>query len=394
VTPQKSNPIWISAAETSADIHGSQLIQAIKEYAPDISLIGMGGPEMRQQQFKSLINSESISAMGFTEVLSLLPRIFRIFGFIKQYFRSFNPQAVVLIDAPDFHFHIAKKASKLNIPVFYYISPQIWAWRKRRIHFLKKYVDKLLCILPFEKEFFAAYGLDVEFVGHPLIQQINYPVLDTIKAQDNILGVMPGSRGKELSALLPSFAQAARIVSKIKPDMHWKIFQAPNIDVGQIQIQWPKELKTEIIPFNNRYIEMKTCQLLLTASGTASLESALLQVPAIVAYKLSKISYIIGRCFVDVPYISMPNLILQKKIYPEFIQDQVTGENLAKHILFWLNNENEIKNIGYKLKRTRSILGQNHASRTSARIILGELGHKINQLKEQRTNNYPGQKQF
>ncbi len=386
--------IWISAAETSADIHGSRLIQAIKEYAPDISLIGMGGPEMRRQQFKALIPSESVSAMGFTEILWLLPRIFRIFGSIGRYLRSYAPQAVVLIDAPDFHFHIAKMASKLKIPVFYYISPQVWAWRKGRVRFLKKYVDKLLCILPFEKEFFAGYGLDVDFVGHPLIQQIDYPLLDNIQPQKNILGIMPGSRGKEISALLPSFAQAARIVSDNKPDVHWKIFQAPNIDTSQIQALWPNNLSSEIIDFTSRYVEMKTCQLILTASGTASLESALLQIPALVAYKLSKISYIIGRLFVDVPYISMPNLILQKKVYPEFIQDQVSGENLAKQILFWLNNQTEMKEIRHELKRTRSRLGQKNASRTSARVILNELGHKVNYLKEQGTNIYPGQEQL
>lgn len=370
-------PIWISAAETSADLHGSQLIKALQSCAPEIPLIGMGGPEMRGQNFTALIDSESISAMGFTEVLSLLPRIFRISRAIGRYLRSYTPQAVVLIDAPDFHFHIAKKAAHLDIPVVYYISPQLWAWRQGRVKFLQKYVHKLLCILPFEKEFFASHGLDVEFVGHPLLEQIDEALLEVLPPVNNVIGIMPGSRSKELTALLPVFAQAAKVVAGTRPKLHWKIFQAPNITEKHIHSLWPHELSCEIVPFSYRYEVMKTCQLILTASGTASLECALLQIPALVAYKLSPISYTIARIFVDVPHISMPNLILQKGVYPEFIQDKATGENLADQILDWLQNNHKLQSIRNDLQHMRSLLGQSHASTSSAQVILQTLNHPI-----------------
>ncbi len=365
--------IWISAAELSADIHGAKLIESLSYLAPELKYVGMGGPEMRKSNFQAIINAEQLSVMGLTEVLALLPNVFRLYRKIKHNLQIYQPKCIILIDAPDFHFHLAKIAWKMNIPVYYYISPQVWAWRKKRIHFLSKYIKKILCIFPFEKEFFAKHGVDVEFVGHPLLQQIDFQLLDKVPPNKNMIGIMPGSRKREVSSLLPSFASAAEILLSRYPQLKFSLFQAFNINQELILKYWPSHLPYKIIQFSYRYTQIKNCQLIMTASGTASLECALLGVPAIVAYKVSWLSYFMARMIVDVPFISMPNLILKKEVFPEFIQSQVSGANLAQKAIQWVNFPEKINEIQNELISIRKKLGQSEAASKSAQLILESL---------------------
>ncbi|MGM0424995.1 MAG: lipid-A-disaccharide synthase [Thermodesulfobacteriota bacterium] len=373
--PGPGASIWISAAETSADMHGAKLIQALQEQAPGIHCLGMGGPQMRGQDFQALFRAEELAIVGLTEAISKLPKVLMLYKRIKQALHQERPQALVLIDAPDFHFHLAKIASKMGIPVYYYISPQVWAWRKGRVKFLQKYVRKVLCILPFEKEFFAYHGIDVEFVGHPILQQMEGAGLEEISAQQETIGLMPGSRKKEVSSLLPAFVSAARIITASRPGVRFKLIQAPGVSQGMIQELWPRDLPCEVIHFAERYPQIKSCQLVLAASGTASLECALLQVPALVAYRLSWISYLVGKLAIQVPYISIPNLVLDSAVYPELIQSAANGPDLARYALDWLQQPEEMDRVKAQLAKLQALLGSARASQTSASIILEEL-HK------------------
>lgn len=374
-SPEKTNPstspyIWVSAAETSGDIHGAKLIESLAALSADFHFIGIGGPEMRSREFSALIKAEELSVMGFTEVLGMLPKILGILRRNKQLLRAYMPRCIILIDAPDYHFRIAKMAFKLGIPVYYYISPQIWAWRKRRVYFMRKYVQKILCIIPFEKEFYASYGIDVEFVGHPLLEYMDLPSLDTISSSKRIIGILPGSRKKEITSLLPHFAQAAGIIKKQFPDTKFYLIRSPDIDASMLEGLWPQGLECSIIPFSQRYQAIRECTAVMTASGTASLECAILNIPTVVAYKLSWLSYQLGKLVVDVPYISLPNLIQNKGVFPEFIQSDVQGEKLAEQIQDWLNNPYKMQEVKKELLSIRQMLGKVAASYTAAEIIL------------------------
>ncbi|MFW6179909.1 MAG: lipid-A-disaccharide synthase [Desulfohalobiaceae bacterium] len=371
--PEAEPALWISAAETSGDMHGAKLIQALQEQAPAIKCMGMGGPQMRAQDFQALFRAEELAIVGLTEAISKLPKVLRLYKKIKQALLKEQPRAMVLIDAPDFHFHLARIASRLGIPVYYYISPQVWAWRKGRVKFLQRHVQKILCILPFEKDFFAAHGIDVEFVGHPILQQMEGLGLESIPVQQETVGLMPGSRKKEVGSLLPAFISAARLIIQSRPGVRFKLIQAPGVSQGLIQELWPQDLPCEMISFEQRYAHIKSCQLVLAASGTASLECALLKVPALVAYRLSWISYLVGKLVIQVPYISIPNLVLESAVYPELIQSAANGPRMAQEALRWLQDPQEMDRIRARLAELQSMLGSSRASQTSAGIILKEL---------------------
>lgn len=365
--------IWISAAEPSADLHGSNLVKSLSQLAPDIQYIGIGGSEMRQTNFQALIPAEDLSVMGLSEVITILPRIIRLYQDIKKHFLNFKPLCIVLIDAPDFHFPIAKMAYRLNIPVFYYISPQVWAWRKNRINFLKKYISKILCIIPFEKRYFQDRGIDVDFVGHPLLEQIDFSQLDSLAPINKTIGFMPGSRTKVINQLFPKFVKAAKIISTFQPQAEFVLIKAQCLKEEYIYQCWPKYLPLKIIPFSHRYSHMKQCQMILTTSGTSSLECALLGIPAIIAYRLSWISFFIAKLVVNTPYIGLPNLILEKKVFPEYIQNQATGENLAYQVFEWLSTDETLESIVSELRNLRSALSYKKASQRSAQIIIDSL---------------------
>ncbi|MDZ7762595.1 MAG: lipid-A-disaccharide synthase [Desulfovermiculus sp.] len=363
-------PIWISAAETSADVHGASLVQALNRLAPNVPLLGMGGAGMRETNFRALFQAEDLSVMGLTEVASALPRIWSLYTRIKQALRLHRPCCLVLIDAPDFHFRIAKMAYRMGIPVIYYISPQVWAWRRYRVRFLRRYVHRLLCIFPFEQDFFSRHGLEVAFVGHPLLEHMDLTSLDRIKEVPDRIGLLPGSRRKEISALLPRFAQAARIINRHRPTTHFVLFQAHGLSREELLSFWPQDLPVRIAPFAHRYLEIKACSLVLSASGTATLECAILGRPTLVAYRLSWLSYAVARQVVDVPYISMPNLILNQGVFPEYMQNRVRGGILAAQALDWLESPHKRKEIQNALRTIRAQLGAHPASSTAARLIL------------------------
>ncbi len=370
---KKEKYIWISALETSADLHGSFLIKRLKELLPLYNLIGIGGQNMKALHFKRILRAEDFSVMGLFEVIFYIPRILVAYRKIGNIFRELDIKAVVLIDAPDFHFRVAKMAWKRGIPVVYYISPQVWAWRKGRIGFLKKYVWRLCSIFPFEEEFFSQYGMKVEYVGHPLMEYLDFSYLDSLEREAGSLVIMPGSRKREISSLLPAFSRAVDILEKSFSLNTIKIVVAPNIERELIAFYWRSSLPYEIVPFSRRYEAIASSEFALVASGTASLECGLLKTPTVVAYRVSPLSYLVGRLFVNVEHISMTNIILGKGVFPEFIQTEVQGENIARKICEWKQHPTQVEIIKRELTLLRTRLGDKRASLETARVVASAL---------------------
>lgn len=354
-------------------MHGALLARELMKLKPGLKIRCMGGPAMQEAGCEVVHPMSLISLMGGTEILPALPRLIRLLGELKRYFSREKPLAVVLIDCPEFNFQVARRAHKLGIPVYYHITPQIWAWRSGRIKLLRKYFRKVLCIQPFEEGYYRERGLDAEYIGNPLLDQLPLKELENVAVEKDRIGILPGSRKKEISALMPRFAEAARLIREKHPEMKFSIVQAPGMSKEELLSHWPDGLDVDLVPPEERYRCMKSCRLLLAASGTASLETALIGAPTIVAYRLSGLTFFLAKLVVNVKWISLPNLILDKEIFPEFIQDAATPTALAGQACDWLDKPGELKKIRTELERLREMVGEPGAPVRAARIIMDDI---------------------
>lgn len=366
-------PVWISAGEASGDLHGAMLARELLAREPSLSIMGMGGPAMEAAGCDVRYPMSLISLVGFTEVFAGLPRILKLLGELKADFGRERPRAIILLDCPDFHFRVAKMARKMGIPVYYYISPQIWAWRSGRANFLRENVRNVFCILPFEKDFYAKYDMDVDYIGNPLVDEVPLERLDAIDPEPNLVGILPGSRNREISTLLPEFTEAARVLRKRNPDTRFALFRAPGMDASNLWRFWGDDLPAEIVEPEDRYEGMRRCSFVMAASGTVSLELALCGTPAIIAYRLSSLSYFIGRFIINVDFISLPNLILKREVFPEMIQEDARALPIAQKALSWRENPEELAAIRSDLAQLRTMLGEPGAAGRAADLILEDL---------------------
>lgn len=362
--------IWLSAGETSGDLHGSLLAQALRRACPQAALVGMAGPAMRDNGVEAMMRSESLSVMGFTEVLGHLPRIIALLRQIRTELRLRRPDVLVVIDAPDFHFRVIRIAKALGIPVVYYISPKLWAWREGRVRFIRDHVDRLISILPFEVDFYARHDIGIDYVGHPLLDAIRTPEIMKIRPIPRRIGILPGSRRREITALLPIFARTARLLHHQRPDLEFVLPVAPGMDSALLAACWPVSTPVTFVDSADRYAVMRSCRAIMAASGTATLETALLGVPTAVAYTFSPLTYLLGRLLVRVPYISLPNLILGRSIFPEFLQDDAQPAALAATLSQWLDDTPAHAQVLSTLDTLPQLLGGGQATARAATIIL------------------------
>ncbi|MDR1124894.1 MAG: lipid-A-disaccharide synthase [Deltaproteobacteria bacterium] len=341
--PSKIRPpkIWINTGEISGDLHGASLAKALWELEPNLRLLGMGGPAMRAAGVENLFQVEELSVMGLTEVLAKLPKILRLLKSVEKRLELEKPDALAVIDAPAFNFRLVRAACRLGIPVYYYISPKVWARNEKRVFFLKENVRRLISILPFEVEFFAKYDLPVDYVGNPLLDALNLPELDKLSPIPGRVGLLPGSRRREVSSLMPEFATAARLLLEQKPELEFCCAVAPGLDEAYLRSFWDKSLPIAFFRPEERYQAMRRCEMLFAASGTAVLESALIGTPTLIAYKLSRLTFALGKLLVKSPFIGLPNLIAGREIFPELLQAQADGTNLARLALHWLEPERD-----------------------------------------------------
>ncbi len=322
---------YLIAGEASGDLHGSNLVRRLNELDPDAQIKAWGGDLMAGAGADIIKHYRELAFMGFVEVIQNLKTIFKNLAFCKQEILSFRPDALILIDYPGFNLRIARWAKKNGFTVFYYISPQLWAWKPGRAKVIKSSVDQLYTILPFEKRFYEPYQVYPEYVGHPLLETVHsFRANTATEAQlkgKKVLALLPGSRRQEIIRILPILLQAATAF----PDFTPVIAAAPALPITLYQEVIAKSnLASPIIIQNQTYTVLSMASLAWVSSGTATLETALFGVPQVVCYTGNLLSYHIAKRLVTIPYISLVNLILNKPLIPELIQHHFTKETLIQ----------------------------------------------------------------
>lgn len=379
--------IFIVAGEASGDLHGAKLVKAIKKLSPSIKITGIGGDKMAEAGVNLLIHSGDMAVMGLLEVITCLGKIMHAMKVASQYLRDNRPSLLILIDYPGFNFILANRAKKLGIPIFYYICPQVWAWRQKRVKKMEQFIDKAAVILPFEEAFLRSHNIDAEFVGNPLTESVKTDSnpqkslqaagIDTNKP---ILGLLPGSRHGEVNRLFPRLAKATKLILKENPNIQPVVGLAPSITRDQIAEMAESIGILDKLQFfkGNIYNLMSCSRLILIASGTATLEAALTNTPMIVVYALNEISYLIGKPLIKVKYASLVNLIEDKMVVPELLQHDATPEKIAAMALKLLNDPDQLAQIKNDLSKIRKKLGENRASERAASLALTLINQKSN----------------
>jgi lipid-A-disaccharide synthase len=348
----------IIAGEASGDLHGANLARELKILDSSWQMTGIGGAGMAGAGVTLLFDISNLAVMGIIEVLTRLKDIRSAMHIMEKHFRTKRPDLLILIDYPGFNLELARRAKKYDIPVFYYISPKIWAWREGRIERIKKYVDRMAVILPFEKKFYQRHDVDVDFVGNPLL--------------DTVIGIMPGSRRQEIAKLLPLFMQAA---VKLNSEIKKCVFLLPlastlaEDEIKEHCRQLDRLLDIRIIK-DERYAAMAACDAAMAASGTLTMELAILKVPMVVCYRVSLISYLLAKPFIKVKYASLVNLVAEKEVVPELLQYKATPENIYKEILPLLLNKDAAKDMQQELARVSAQLGEPGASKRAAKLAM------------------------
>ena len=369
---------YIISGEASGDLHGSNLIKELFKLDGGAEVRCWGGDLMQAAGATLVKHYRELAFMGFTEVIKNINTIFKNISFCKKDILANRPDVLILIDYPGFNLRIAKWARQQGLKIVYYISPQIWAWKENRIHSIKKNVDKMLVILPFEKEFYKKWNFEVEYVGHPLVEVVNdYKAEQEQKSKavfqqqnpaiidSKIIALLPGSRQQEILKKLPVMLQVARHF----PDYKFIVAKAPGLT---------EEFYAELLaPYNNvDAVVNKTYQLLnesaaaIVTSGTATLETALFGVPEVICYKSNNLSYQIAKRIIKIKYICLVNLIMDKEVVKELIQDDLTVENLVAELKMLLFNNEKRETLQKDYTALKELLtAGGHASSTAARSI-------------------------
>ncbi len=372
-----SKKILLITGESSGDFHGSLVFREIKTIDPSVSIYGIGGDELEKAGMQLLYHAKDLSVVGVIEVLFKAGHIIKAMRIVRKAIRDNPPDMVVLIDYPDFNLRVASYAKKRGIPVFYYISPQVWAWRRGRAKKMAAMIDTIAVIFPFEAEFFRRAGMDVHFVGHPLLDverdikpREELLGLYQIDAKAPVIGLLPGSRKSEVDRLLVPMLDAAAIIKTEKPSAQFVIPLASGIDAGYVEkCIREQDLPITVVP-DSFYNMLSMCDMAVVASGTATLETALMQKPMIIVYKVSLLTYVIGRLLIKVPFIGLVNILAGKKIAQELLQSEVNGKRIASEVLNMLNNPDIMDATKKELSLTKSYLGEKGASRRVAELVL------------------------
>jgi lipid-A-disaccharide synthase len=358
---------YLIAGEASGDLHGSNLIKELQKLDPNAQIRFWGGDKMKASGATLVKHYKELAFMGFAEVIKNLPEILKNFKFCKSDITAFQPDVVIFIDYPGFNLRMAKWAKENNYKTVFYISPQVWAWKENRVKNIKKYIDKMLVILPFEKDFYKKWNYEVEYVGHPLVKVIedfkkHHP---EIRVSGNTVALLPGSRKQEIEAKLPVMLQA----TKNFPEYQFVVGKAPSTE-DEFYDSFIKDYKNVKVMSNDTYSLLMKSEAALVTSGTATLETALFGVPEIVCYKASNISYHIAKRLVKLKFISLVNLIMNKEVVKELIQTDLTADKITvnlKKILFDSEKKQQLKQDYAALKLLLSEGG--NASENAAKNI-------------------------
>ncbi|MCX5866333.1 MAG: lipid-A-disaccharide synthase [Proteobacteria bacterium] len=372
--------ILIVAGEASGDLHGANLVRALQGRNPDLAFFGVGSRNLRAAGVEILADSSEITAMGITEALAKLRQGRRVFRKILDRAEASPPDLAVLIDSPGFNLRLAGSLKTRGIRVMYYIAPQVWAWGQGRIKKISERIDRLVSILPFEKEFFSQFGIPVDFVGHPLLdlaRESRSPeesrLVFGIKPGEKVIALLPGSRPGEIARLLPEILGAARNLSRQRPGLRFLLPVASSLNpqaiVESVQARGLGDA-VSVLPGEEIYNALGIAELALVASGTATLEAALIGCPMIILYRVSRLSYGVGRMLVKVKHIGLVNLMAGREVVPELLQGEARAERITREVERFLDNQ-ELKNqVKSDLVRIRASLGNPGAAGRAAQIAL------------------------
>jgi lipid-A-disaccharide synthase len=339
--------ILISAGEASGDLYAAGLVEALRKRLPDAGFFGCAGPRMRAAGVRAVVESESLSVVGLVEVLAHVPRIYAEYRKLAGAAERERPQLAILTDSPDFHLRLAGRLKRLGVPVVYLIAPQVWAWRRGRIPKMRRLIDRLLCIFPFEEDFFRRHRIPATYIGHPLARLIHPPLAKEdflrrhgIPADRPLIALLPGSRPGEAARHMPAVLDAVEAISREQP----AAFALGVPAVGFLKTRALTLFRERIFRSPIKVIEGDTWNLLahagvaLAASGTVTIEAALLGTPMATFYRVTGLSWLLGRFLVQVPFYSMVNLVAGRAVVPELMQNEMSGERLAAEALALLND--------------------------------------------------------
>jgi len=366
--------VMIIAGEASGDLHGSGLVRELKKQNPSVDVVGVGGDRMAREGMRVVYHIRELGFMGFLEVIKHLPFIKVMEHTLEQIVKFKQPEVLVLIDYPGFNLRFARKVKRYGMKIVYYISPQVWAWHASRIKKMKKLVDTMLVVFPFEVALYEKEGIPAEFVGHPLLEVLesnfnrkNFCKRYGIDSGKRILGLIPGSRKQEIERIFPVMLSAARMVAR-EEDVEIVVAVAPTLTEEYFKTMY--EAGDVRLVTAATYDVMQHSAFAMVTSGTATLETACFGTPMTVVYKTSWLTYIIGRLLVRVKNIGLVNIVAGKTIVPEFIQHRATPESLAGKALEILRNGERMNSMRKELAALRKKLGTAGASKRVARHVL------------------------
>lgn len=367
--------VLVIAGESSGDLHGSSLMSRMKTTMPDIEFKGIGGTLMIEEGLDAFCHVRDMNFMGLAEVVLHLPFIRRTMKELRSLVDSWHPDLVILIDYPGFNLKFAPYVKSKNIPVMYYISPQLWAWHKSRVKLVKKYVDRMVVLFDFEEDFYSGYGITADFAGHPLLD-IVHPSEDrhvfrtSLGADKSVLliGLLPGSRSQEIDRILPSMVKSIKILNENRGHVVAALGCAAEIEDSYYE-QFLRG--SDIMHLRGKtYDIMAHADALMVTSGTATLEAGILGTPMVIVYRTSFITYLIGKALIKIPNIGLINIVAGSRIVPELWQDNVTPENIADQIENLLQDNQLRVNIKNALSKARDKLGEHGASGRAASIAI------------------------
>ena len=379
--------VMFSAGEASGDVHASSVARALKEQYPQVQMLGMGGDLMKAAGVDIVYDIKDLGVIGVVEIIKSLPKFFKLRSYLKEVMIKEKPDVLVCVDYPGFNMKLAKVAKQLGIPVVYYIAPTIWAWHRSRGKDIKKTVTKVASIFPFEAEAYREFDCDVEFVGHPLLDIVKpsmtkeeaYAHFGTSADYHNVL-LMPGSRKQEVLSLLDTMlASMKRYQETHKPEEGYKpvkIFlpRAHTIDRQSLEEKIQAHQIDVTITEGHNYDLMQICHACLAASGTATLETALMKVPTVLLYQVAPLTYWLGKLLVHLDYIGLPNIIAKKQVIPELLQGDVTPDKVLEVFTPLLDDEAANEAMRQELAKVRAALGEPGAVKRVAQVI-ADLAH-------------------
>ena len=369
--------VMILAGEASGDAHAAEFVEQLHRLCPDIRLTGMGSHSMRKAGVELIYDSAKIAVVGLVEVLKHWGDIKQAMNLVKAALEKNKPDLLVLVDYPEFNLKMARHARSLGIKVLFYVSPQVWAWRPKRIHKIGRLIDHMAVIFKFETKYYERAGIPVSFVGNPLVDKVKStrPVNEQrqllgIEPNAQVVGLLPGSRNSEITRLLPLMLETAEFLLQHKTALKFIMPVANTLDYDAIEQQCEQSGLDIILTSEDIYDVIPCCDAIISCSGTVTLEIALLEIPMCIVYKMSWLSYQIMSRLINIPNIGLANIVANHQVVREFLQDRATAENISTEIFKILDDDNYRSQLKQGLSEVKANLGEGDGAGNMARLVL------------------------